>query len=142
MSSNKINEKTRIKVEKRANEKCEYCLSPMEFSTQRFEIEHIYPISLGGKTILSNLALACRGCNGFKAARIQAFDKISNEKVTLFHPRKDSWNKHFAWDTKPEFIIGLTPNGRATIVALKLNRSFLISLRKHLIRFQMHPPSN
>jgi len=141
MSKRKINEKTRTKVEKRADFKCEYCKSPMLTSTQRFEIEHVKPISLGGRTILKNLALACRGCNGHKYNKTNSLDEVSGETVDLFNPRKDRWNNHFAWDTEVEFFVGLTAKGRASINALKLNRKQLIGLRRFLIKNQLHPPT-
>jgi len=38
-------------------------------------------------------------------------------------------------------VIGLTPTGRATIVALELNRAGVINLRKLLRNSTQHPPS-
>ena len=34
----------------RAQGRCEYCLSPVEYSTQSFDIDHIVPVSKGGET--------------------------------------------------------------------------------------------
>lgn len=141
MSQRKVSEKMRSEVEKRADFRCEYCQTTMESSTQRFEIEHIIAVVLGGLTILANLALACRGCNGHKHSKIEGFDKITNTTVPLFHPRKDKWTIHFAWDKDPLYMIGLTPTGRATISTLKLNRSQLISVRRLLQKLHMHPPA-
>jgi hypothetical protein len=38
-------------------------------------------------------------------------------------------------------MIGLTACGRATIVALKLNRPNVVNLRRLLANAQLHPPS-
>ena len=140
MSKKKITHAMRQKVESRAKYKCEYCQTIMEVSTQRFEIEHIYPLSLGGKSTFENMALACRGCNAHKHNKIQGFDAITEEYVELFNPRKDNWQENFSWDSNPLYLIGLIKRGRATIATLKLNRLQLISVRKLLQQLQLHPP--
>ena len=55
MSTN-ISAKIRQEVSKRADYKCEYCLSPEEFASHGFEIDHILSRKHGGLTILENLA--------------------------------------------------------------------------------------
>lgn len=75
-------------VRKRANGHCEYCRIPESFSPQPFCFEHILPKVAGGKTSKENLALACQGCNSFKATRTEFVDEISNENVKLFNPRE------------------------------------------------------
>lgn len=92
----RISKKLRTKIEKRAKNRCEYCLTIMATSTQPFEVEHIFPESLGGETTLSNLALSCRGCNSHKYNHIKGFDEISKKEVALFNPRIDKWTEHFA----------------------------------------------
>ena len=59
--------------------------------------EHIYPRVLGGEMVLSNLALACSGCNVKKYNHVLAFDRITGEMVSIFHPRKVFWADHFTW---------------------------------------------
>jgi len=127
-------------VEERAAYRCEYCLIPMETSTQRYEIEHIIPLSKKGLSSRDNLALSCRGCNSYKYIRTEAFDDISEKQVPLYNPRADQWETHFAWDRNPLYLKGLTPEGRATIIALKLNRPQLISVRGILQQIHRHPP--
>lgn len=61
--------KLRNLVRNRANSYCEYCRIPENFSPQPFCFEHILPKVLGGATSAENLALACQGCNSFKATR-------------------------------------------------------------------------
>ena len=53
-------------IVERANRRCEYCKSAMDYTSQPFVMEHIIPIAENGETALNNLALACGGCNGHK----------------------------------------------------------------------------
>ena len=135
-----ISAKLRKTVTDRANRLCEYCLMLLDFSHDPFEVEHIRPISMKGKTVLSNLALACRGCNLFKSNKIEGFDAVSDETVRLFNPRKDVWSENFGWAKDFTIVIGLTPIGRATVEVLKLNRDGLINQREMLYKFGKHPP--
>jgi len=112
----------------------------MAFSTQRFQVEHVYPLSKGGLSQLDNLALACNGCNNHKHAKTTAFDPIGEKDVPLFHPRTQNWHEHFAWGLDLISLIGLSPTGRATIAVLKLNREELLQMRWILQQVHLHPP--
>jgi hypothetical protein len=127
-------------IRERARGRCEYCQSPIGFSTEPFTAEHIHPRSRGGPTTLDNLALACTGCNGHKGVKIQAPDPESDAMVPLFHPRQQRWIEHFRWSENTTRIIGLTPTGRATIDALQLNRAGLVNLRRIMLLADEHPP--
>ena len=127
-------------VAARANGLCEYCQSQESFATERFSIEHIEPRAAGGLTVAENLALACQGCNGHKAAKAAAVDPETQTSVTLFHPRQQRWPEHFAWSEDHLRIIGVTPTGRATVMLLHLNRASLLRLRRALIAINVHPP--
>ena len=107
---------------------------------QSFSVEHIVPIEKGGESVLENLALACQGCNGHKHTKTEGRDPINKENVALFHPRSQRWQDHFAWDHTGTLILGLTPAGRATVEALKLNREALVNLRRVLSTTGDHPP--
>jgi hypothetical protein len=131
----------RNKTQERANKLCEYCQSPLEFSSDPFSVEHIFPISKGGTDDLENLALACQGCNGHKSTKTAAFDAISQTTTTFYNPRKDVWNEHFIWSEDFTEIIGKTAKGRATIKSLRLNRQRVINLRRILILAGEHPPN-
>ena len=63
-------------VLKRAAGRCEYCKCLRKYSPQPFVIEHIIALAKGGNNDLSNLALACGGCNGHKYTKIVALDSI------------------------------------------------------------------
>ncbi len=119
---------------------CEYCLSQMRYSSHSFALEHIIPRKRGGKTVESNLALSCQGCNDHKHIKIKARDPLTGKLAPLFHPRRQLWSEHFTWSADYQEIIGLTPTGRATVVALKLNREEVVNLRRVLIAFDEHPP--
>lgn len=136
-----ITSKTRILVSERAGYICEYCRTPSAFSTTQFSIEHIIPKSSGGNDDLDNLAFSCQGCNNIKFTKIDALDAESNQIVSLFNPRIDKWVEHFCWDTEMIKVIGLTPVGRATVDAIKLNREEVCNLRAILFLIGEHPPS-
>ena len=139
MSSERISRRLRRRVAERARWRCEYCLSPAEFSTQPFEGDHIIPRSKGGPTTADNLALSC-GCNSYKGQSTHAHDPVTGRQVPLFNPRRQRWRRHFAWSADFLFILGRTATGRATVEALHLNRLELINLRRLLLRAGEHPP--
>ncbi|EDN67527.1 HNH endonuclease [Beggiatoa sp. PS] len=60
--------------------------------------------------------------------------------VRLFHPNKQKWTEHFCWSSDGTYITSTTPTGRATIIALKLNRPVLLQARKFWIEVGWHPP--
>ena len=126
----------------RANRRCEYCKSAMDYTSQPFAIEHITPLAEGGKTTLDNLALACGGCNGHKYTKVEALDPVSQTVVFLYHPRQQRWQDHFGWSADYLKVVGLTEAGRATLNALKLNRPGVINMRKLLLLEGLHPPGD
>ena len=134
-----ISKNLREKVYDRANGLCEYCQSAQRMIIV-LEIDHILPLSKGGKTELNNLCAVCRSCNAFKRQFIDGTDPDTGQKAPLFNPRQDDWHTHFKWDKTGEEMIGLTPIGRATISRLKLNRMALIDSRKLWISVNLHPP--
>ena len=130
----------RRQVAARAGGLCAYCRSTERLMGITFEIDHIAPISAGGKTDLNNLCLSCPSCNRHKAARTQALDPDSGELVPLFHPNRQSWAEHFQWIDDGVQIAGLTAIGRATLQALHLNRPGLVQTRRYWIVLGLHPP--
>lgn len=141
MAGERVPARLRAIVVAQAAECCEYCHSQGRFSPDPLSVEHIIPRSRGGRTILSNLALSCQGCNNHKYTFIVATDPLTSESVPLYHPRRDVWSIHFAWAEEYSVIIGLTPTGRATILALRLNRPALVNLRRILYAAGEHPPA-
>ena len=62
------------------------------------------------------------------------------EEAPLFDPRRQSWEEHFGWDHDATHVAGLTPTGRATVAALRLNRKKLVAFRLLLRDAGQHPP--
>jgi hypothetical protein len=58
--------------------------------------------------------------------------------VRLFNPRKDRWNRHFAWNGP--ILVGCTHTGRVTITLLEINRDEAVDLRRYLILEGAFPP--
>ena len=121
---------------------CEYCMSQEKFSSQSFSLEHIYPKIFGGDDDLSNLALACQGCNNFKFTKIKILDKETNSEIFLFNPRQDKWQEHFGWNENFTVIIALTTVGKVTINELQLNRDNLMNQRIVYRAYGIHPPQH
>lgn len=140
MPDSRLTPHLRKQVADRAQGYCEYCWSQERYSPESFSIEHIVPRVSGGQTNLENLALACQGCNNHKYTKIEAVDSVSGKIVLLFHPRKQLWSDHFSWTEDFSLIVGLTPTGRATVEALKLNRGGVVNLRNVLKIIGEHPP--
>ena len=127
-------------VAERAGWCCEYCKSQEKFSPQPFTLDHFIPKSKSGNDDSENLVLACHGCNGSKLDKTEALDPLTKTLVPLFNPRVETWAEYFAWDGTFTRILGMTPVGRATVIALKLNRKQLTNLREFLVLFGEHPP--
>lgn len=140
MSESRVTAEEKKIIIERAKECCEYCRSQARFALQSFSVEHIIPRSKGGETTLDNLALACQGCNNHKYNKTVGIDSINNIFVPLYHPRKQLWHQHFAWNQNFTEIVGLTPTGRATVETLKLNRKGVVNLRQVLYSVGEHPP--
>ena len=92
----------------------------------------------GGPTAEDNLALACVSCSLHKAARQSATDPETDTEVTIYNPRQHAWSEHFRWDDV--HLIGLTPTGRATVLALRMNRPIILAIRAEESFFNRHPP--
>lgn len=134
-----ISAEIRRQVDSRACQCCEYCKSSRNYAAHTFHIEHVVPVAAGGKSSLENLALACANCNGSKSSKLQVTDPVSKATVALFHPRSQKWNQHFVWSKDFLEIVGITPTGRATVVALRLNRQEVVNLRQALRKVGIHP---
>lgn len=125
-----------------AKYRCGYCLTQELIIGQPMTIEHIIPESEGGSSDEENLWQSCRRCNECKGNRMRAIDPFTETNVPLFNPRTQRWDDHFEWQEQGVFIGGLTPIGRATVVALRLNNDYIVRSRRRWVAVGWHPPSD
>lgn len=142
MSRSYIPRRLRELIAAQARYRCGYCLTQERVIGMPMEIEHIIPEAQAGETVEDNLWLACSLCNAYKGEQTSALDPISNEIVPLFNPRTQHWGDHFRWNQMGDEIIGLTSIGRATVVALHLNRELLVEAWRGWIAAGWHPPQD
>ena len=119
---------------------CEYCQTSELVTGILLEADHIQPRTKGGTTSRTNLCRACSSCNTNKGDQTDVLDPVTGALVALFNPRQTRWTEHFAWSTEGTTIIGLTPVGRATIQALKMNNPRLVRSRALWVSVGWHPP--
>jgi len=122
--------------------RCAYCQTAETNTGHPMTVDHIMPRSLGGLTIFDNLCFACRSCNQFKGQTITAADPLTGKIVPLYHPRQQTWSKHFAWTESGILLMGLTEVGRATIIALKINNPVIVDARSRWVSVGWHPPGH
>ena len=125
---------------------CEYCHSPECISADRFRIDHTLPQSKGGTDDILNLALCCHRCNERRGNHTVSIDPETNELVSIFNPRRQSWNEHFIWSEGGIKILARTPIGRATCDRLDLNdtryafEDSIRTIRQMWVKAGWHPP--
>ena len=142
MSVADVSEAVRQRVREAAGDRCGYCLSPQRLVMGQLEIEHLLPRTRGGGNEESNLWLSCSLCNRYKGTQVEAADPLTGEVVSLYNPRTGNWREHFSWSADGAKIVGLTPVGRAAVVALKLNNEVAVEVRRNWIVAGWHPPDN
>ena len=127
----------RREVERRAGQRCENCLLHQDDAASRHQLDHVISEKHRGETTLENLALSCLPCNRRKSSDIGAIDPVTGELVRLFNPRQQVWAEHFRCDGPR--IVGLTPEGRATVAFLQLNSPERTLERIELMRIARFP---
>jgi hypothetical protein len=135
-----ISEAVRARVRQRADNRCEYCLSPQALVMGRLQIDHVLPLAKGGSNAEDNLCLACELCNQYKWTKTEASDPQTGETVPLFNPRNQAWHEHFVWSEDGVEVFGKSDCGRATIVALRLNNPLAKAVRRNWVKAGWHPP--
>ena len=118
-------------VQERARQRCEYCHLPQEFSELRFHVEHVIPRQHGGTNDPENLALACPACNLVKGPNVTAIEPGTRRVAGLFHPRRDTWVAHFAYEGAR--LTGKTAIGRTTVSLLRMNDAHRLRVRALLL---------
>jgi 5-methylcytosine-specific restriction endonuclease McrA len=125
------------RVRQRANGTCEYCRMASRFYRAPFQIDHVIAEQHGGRTVFSNLALACYHCNLKKGPNIAGKDPATKRTTRLFHPRHDRWEDHFRW--RGAKLLGRTSIGRATIHVLEINDMAYLLVRTALLDAGLFP---
>ena len=96
-----------------------------------FEIDHIVSRKHHGRTVASNLAVACWYCNSFKGPDISGLDPLTRKLTRLFNPRRHKWSHHFRYEGA--ILIGRTAIGRTTIRVLQINCDQAVTLRQSVL---------
>ena len=113
---------------------------PQIYDEFPFEIDHVVAEQHGGKTVVSNLALACFADNHHKGPNLAGIDPKTRKRTWLFNPRRHSWARHFRWDGP--ILVGRTAVGRATIAVLGINLAHRVRHRAQLIAEGVFPPES
>jgi hypothetical protein len=125
---NKISNKIREFIAKRANFCCEYCHIPEKFLATTFHIDHIISQKHGGVADIDNLAYSCQHCNQNKGSDIATIiEEKKMEFVRFYNPRKDNWGENF--ELEGGKIIGITAIGKSTSKILGFNQIERVILR-------------
>lgn len=140
MARRRIGRRLRRQVRERARHRGEYCQHPDLYASGSFACEHVVPRIRGAGDTFNELAWSCAGCNSHKYDKIKAVDPSTGRLAPLFNPRRQNWSTHFEWSADGLLILGQTATGRATSVALQLNRPELVNLRYALRMLGEHPP--
>jgi 5-methylcytosine-specific restriction endonuclease McrA len=117
-------------VAARAASRCEYCRLHSDDDAFAFHVEHVIAIKHGGSSALENLAFACQHCNLHKGSNLSGIDPDTGAVTSLFHPRQQVWDDHFAFSDHR--IQGRTATGRATVQVLAMNDPDRVKLRMML----------
>ncbi len=129
----------RAQVWKRAGGRCEYCqIHQSDYDYQSFHVEHIIAKQHGGTDLEENLCLACSECNWAKGPNLAG--TLSGRLYPLFHPRKQSWRRHFRWDLT--MLVGKTRTGIVTVQVLNINDPSRVMLRENLLFENRFPPND
>ncbi len=137
-----ISPRLQRQVEEAAHYRCGYCLTSQDIIGQQMHLEHLIPRAAGGLSVEENLWLACPACNEFKGVQTHAIDPVTGRRVRLFNPRKQKWKRHFQWSADGTEIIGKTPIGRATVVALQMNHPIGLRARQKWVLAGWWPPDD
>lgn len=109
-----INEVEKGHLLAQAGYRCEYCRKLL--TDQTYQLDHIWPESRDGLSVLPNLAVSCQRCNNNKAAHVEWIDPLSGSTHPLFNPRSMKWEAHFR-EAHTE-VVGVSPTGGATAALL------------------------
>jgi hypothetical protein len=115
----------------RADDTCEYCRIEGRQCRFSHQIDHIVARKHDGTDDTGNLAWSCVHCNQHKGTDLAGIDPVTKRREGLFDPRADRWSDHFRY--MGAVLTGLTPTGRATIAALRINAPDRVAMREDVI---------
>src|SRR5262245_38002722 len=121
----------------RAGGTCEYCHVPLAYDVLPYEVDHIIAEQHGGRTRLSNLAVACAACNKYKGPNVAGVGGPGGRVVRLFHPRRHRWGYPFRWEGP--FLVRRTAIGRVTVAVLRINLPYRVRFRAALMAAGVFP---
>lgn len=127
----------RRKVKERASGLCEYCLQHERDEWFGFQMDHVISRKHGGRTTLSNLALACFACNLAKGSDLGSVTRQAGVLLQFFNPRRDRWRDHFGLNDHR--IAPLTPTGEVTCRILGFNSTKRLLKRRALLLAGRYP---
>jgi hypothetical protein len=119
-------------VRLRAVGRCEYCRLPESADEWPFHVDHIVAKAHQVNDNPSNLAWSCTQCNLHKGTNFASIDPETSARTDLYNPRLQHWHEHFHVEADGS-VVGLTPEGRATVRLLDMNGSPQGELRRSLI---------
>ena len=90
-----INNKLKSLVMIRDNSTCQMCGKTVKDNHIRVQIDHIVPLSWGGKTELDNLQVLCSDCNEGKKNFVESEDPMLMEKVSNATSTKERLRLYF-----------------------------------------------
>ena len=79
-----ISSEQKRQIIQRADRHCEYCKCSMDYASNSFEMEHVFPLAADGDSSLDNLALACGGCNNHKHTKVDALYQSAKSERPCF----------------------------------------------------------
>lgn len=127
----------RQRVWERASGLCEYCLLHEQDDWLGFQIDHLISRKHGGRTVFSNLALACLDCNLAKGSDLGSLAAKSGQLTPFFNPRKDKWTEHFRLNGAR--IVPLTESGEVTSRILAFNSAKRLLKRREIALAGRYP---
>lgn len=127
-----VTDQQRQRIREFAGRCCEYCRIIEQDGGASFHIDHIIPVKHGGLDDVANLCFACAKCNGYKGSNAAGLDPLTGDAAKLYNPRQQRWDDHFQL-TPDATILGLTPEGRTTVMVMRMNEASRLRERKMLM---------
>lgn len=131
-----ISKKTRFEVFKRDKFKCQYCGS--NAPEVLLQIDHINPVSNGGKNNILNLITACFSCNNGKRANLISDDSVitkQKQQLEQLQERREQLEMMLSWheglkNIKDEIHNKLKDYWENLAIGYSINENGMLILKK------------